>query len=257
MANEFGGAMKLCLCGGAQVNPEVVDYMQIVMYMKIFQGYGQTEGIGANIVSPVDTLDSSSVGIPFITTQCKIIADKDIPENSYHLFLRGPAIMEGYYNQPELTKKAFTSDGWLITGDIVTVKDNMFYITARSKDIFKTSFGEYITPEKVENEFIGEMIEDIFILGSAKSDYLLAIVVCSDMNYTLQDVASKIKQKGNHLISQNRISRFEVPAHFILLREPFANFDNGNLFTPSFKKKRNAITEYFNDDIEKAFKKRI
>lgn len=257
VADQFGGCIKYSLCGGAPINPDVINYLQVVLSCKIFQGYGQTEGIGANIVSPIDSVDSSSVGVPFPTTQFKLVPDPDLPPQCYNLHMRGPCITQGYYKNPEGTKAAFDKDGWLITGDVCKVRNGMFYIVGRSKDIFKTSFGEYICPETLENDFVGENIEDIFITHSPNSDYLLAIVVCTDTNISLQDIVNKIKEKGAHLVSQKKVLKYEIPAHFMLLRKLFSSYENGNFITPSMKKRRKVIEKYFEKEIEKAFKTKL
>lgn len=253
VAAEFGGNLRASLCGGAPVNPNVIRYMQAVLSFKIFQGYGQTEGLGANIVSTMDSTDCASVGVPFPSTKVKLVEDSNLPGSAMHLLMKGPAITKGYYKRNDLTEKSFDKDGWLITGDVAKYENGRFYIVGRSKDLFKTSFGEYITPEVLENEFSGGIIEDIYITYNVSSDYLLAIVVSSDESVTLQDVVNKIRERGSHLVSEKRIRRYEIPSHFVLIRKPFASYENGNFITPSMKKRRAVIENYFANKIKKGF----
>lgn len=253
VASEFGGRLRASLCGGAPVNPNVIRYMQAVLSIKIFQGYGQTEGIGANIVSTMDSADCASVGVPFPSTKIKLVDDSSLIGSAMHMLMKGPAITKGYYKRDDLTEKSFDKDGWLITGDVVKYENGRFYIVGRSKDLFKTSFGEYITPEVLENEFSGGIIEDIYITYNVSSDYLLAIVVSTDEGVTIQDVVNKIRERGSHLVSEKRIRRYEIPSHFVLIRKPFASYENGNFITPSMKKKRALIENHFAGEIKKGF----
>lgn len=255
ISSEFGGAINGSLCGGAAINPDVINFMKVVLSAKIFQGYGQTEGIGANIVSPIISKDVSSVGVPFVTTQIKLVYSDDLPPSCGHLYMRGPCIMQGYYKREDLTKKAFDKGGWLITGDICKYENGMFYVVGRSKDLFKTSFGEYITPEVIENLLSGGIVEDIYVTYSLGHDYLLAIVVCSDENVSILDVANKIKERGSHLVSEKKMARYEIPAHFVLVREPFISINDGKLITPSLKKRRREFESFFESKIKAGFAK--
>lgn len=254
ISNEFGGKIRGALCGGAAISPQIIDYLQCVLSTTIFQGYGQTEGLGANIVAPFYLNDSLSVGIPFITTQVKLEDDPELMKPYRHLLLKGPSISKGYYKRDDLTKTAYDKDGWLITGDIAKFENGKFYISGRSKDYFKTSFGEYILPETIENELTDNVIQEIFITNSVNSDYLLAMVYCSNPEFTVQDVANHIKEKANALVADKKMCRYEVPTHFVILSNPLSYYDNGNLITPSMKKKRHLIKEFFKAEIEQGFK---
>ena len=86
--------------------------------------------------------------------------------------------MPGYYKNPEKTAEA-KIDGWLHSGDIVTVAPNgAITIVDRLKNIFKLSQGEYIAPEKLENVYVqSEFIQQIWIHGDSFKDYAVAFVV--------------------------------------------------------------------------------
>lgn len=263
IASEFGGSIRTSLCGGASLNPEVLVFMQAVLCIKIFQGYGQTEGFAANIVLPFNSNKFDSVGIPFGPTEVKLqkIHGYDVSDTGIdmtkgevgQILMRGNSVTQGYFKKPEETKNAFTDDGWLITGDIGYVENGYFKIIGRIKDVFKTSFGEYIIPEKVENLLTGGIINDIFVTYSQFSDYLLAIVVCLDKSISRQEIIDCINERGKRYVSEKLMARYEIPTYFIIINEPFQELDNGNLITPSLKKRRNFIVEYFKDKISAEF----
>ena len=93
------------------------------------------------------------------------------------ILVRGPNVMLGYYKQPELTALAIDKEGWLHTGDVGRWSKKRFLkITDRKKDIFKTSSGEYIAPQALENYFRqSEYIEQIRVVGFQRP-YLTALI---------------------------------------------------------------------------------
>ena len=83
-----------------------------------------------------------SVGIPIEGIDIKVSEDGEI-------LLKGPTITIGYYNREDLTKQAFTEDGYFRTGDAGYLKDGELFLTERIKDLFKTSNGKYIAPQMI------------------------------------------------------------------------------------------------------------
>jgi long-chain acyl-CoA synthetase len=83
------------------------------------------------------------------------------------ILCKGPNVMLGYYNEPELTKEIIDEDGWLHTGDIGEIVDDKYLkITDRKKEIFKLSSGKYIAPQVIENKFKESFfIEQIMVVG--------------------------------------------------------------------------------------------
>lgn len=74
-----------------------------------------------------------------------------IAEDGEILF-KGPNLMKGYYKRPEDTAEVIDSSGWFHTGDIGEFIENRFLkITDRKKEIFKTTGGKYIAPQRIEN----------------------------------------------------------------------------------------------------------
>lgn len=95
-----------------------------------------------------------SIGTPPPTVEIKLV---DFAEAGYHaknnqgeVWVRGPAVSDEYYENPEENAKAFTSDGWFKTGDIGEWDDKgLLRIIDRTKNLVKTLNGEYIAIEKV------------------------------------------------------------------------------------------------------------
>ena len=141
--------------GGAP-NPKTQTERFVDAGIKITEGFGMSE-TGSNFGMP--THDSAvlkskagSCGLPFMTVEARIVDDdgKEVPASrTGELWLRGPCITNGYWNQPETTAKAFR-DGWFITGDVATKDaDGFYYIADRKKDMY-ISGGENVYPAEVE-----------------------------------------------------------------------------------------------------------
>jgi fatty-acyl-CoA synthase len=141
--------------GGAP-NPKAQTERFVNAGIKITEGFGMSE-TGSNFGMP--THDSAllkrkagSCGLPFMTVEAKIVDDegKELPNgHTGELWLRGPCITSGYWNQPETTAKAF-SDDWFMTGDAaVKDADGFYYIADRKKDMY-ISGGENVYPAEIE-----------------------------------------------------------------------------------------------------------
>lgn len=140
---QFGRHFKACLSGGAPLDIHVGKWFSR-LGIKVYQGYGLSE------CSPVVSMnydkrhDLASVGRALKSLSAKI--DSETGE----LMVKGPAVMKGYHNQPELTAEVITQDGWLHTGDIAEIKGGHIYITGRIKNMIVLSGGKKVFPEEVE-----------------------------------------------------------------------------------------------------------
>lgn len=141
--------------GGAP-NPRAQTERFVRAGIKITEGFGMSE-TGSNFGMPTHDIEllcqkAGSCGLPFMTVEPKIVDEQgrrvalgEVGE----LWLRGPCIASGYWNQPEATAKAFR-DGWFLTGDAAMQDaDGFFYILDRRKDMY-ISGGENVYPAEVE-----------------------------------------------------------------------------------------------------------
>ncbi|MRR21413.1 long-chain fatty acid--CoA ligase [bacterium] len=157
----LGGNVRIVGCGGASLQPRL-ERVFWAAGIKIVNMYGLTE------TSPVITINRTekgrvklgSVGLPIEGVEVKIADDGEI-------LCKGPNVMMGYYNDPELTKSAFDSEGWFRTGDIGHIdSDGFLMVTDRKKEIFKLSNGKFIAPQIIENVFKeSPIIDQIMVIG--------------------------------------------------------------------------------------------
>lgn len=141
--------------GGAP-NPKAQTERFVAAGIRITEGFGMTE-TGSNFGMPTHDhglllSKSGSCGLPFLTVEARIVDDDGnaVPCGERgELWVRGPSVTSGYWNQPEITAKAF-HDGWFMTGDAAMQdSDGYFYIVDRKKDMY-ISGGENVYPAEVE-----------------------------------------------------------------------------------------------------------
>ncbi|PYI66428.1 long-chain fatty acid--CoA ligase [Arthrobacter livingstonensis] len=159
-AKEMGVSLrscKFCISGAMNLPDHVVELWESVAGGLLVEGYGMTESSPVALGNPFHpTRRNGTIGVPFPSTLMRV-ADVDDPAVDVaqgqpgELLLKGPQVFTGYWNNPEESAKALTADGWLRTGDIVTVDpDGFTTIVDRAKELVITG-GFNVSPTEVEN----------------------------------------------------------------------------------------------------------
>ncbi len=159
------------LCVGGAAAPEAMIRDYDAKGVKLIAMYGMTEiGPLGLALPPEKRLEKiGSSGRPSLHSGMKVcdpdlnpVADGEVGE----LYIKGPVVTQGYWNKPEETKAAFTSDGWFKTGDAAKRdEEGFFYIVDRWKDMF-ISGGENVYPVEIENTLYGlEGILEAAVIG--------------------------------------------------------------------------------------------
>jgi len=145
--------MKIAIGGGAAVQRAVSERWQQVTGQPIIQGYGLTEASPFVACNLFQTDYNGTVGPPLPSTDIAILDDDDREVALGHegeICVRGPQVMQGYWQSPAETENAFTTGGWLRTGDVGLVDQRGFLrITDRKKDMILVS-GFNVYPNEVE-----------------------------------------------------------------------------------------------------------
>lgn len=172
--SAFGGNVRMIIMGGAALNPEVEAWFR-KFRLPYTVGYGMTE------CAPLLGYEHWTKFAPKSCGKCvervEVRIDSEDPQHVVgEIQARGTNIMSGYYKNPEATEAAFTSDGWLRTGDlgVIDAQGNIF-IRGRSKSMILTSNGQNIYPEEVEAAVNNQpyVIESVVVDRGAK---LVALV---------------------------------------------------------------------------------
>ncbi|TXI85726.1 MAG: long-chain-fatty-acid--CoA ligase [Cupriavidus sp.] len=146
--------LKLSMGGGSAVQPAVARRWQEVTGKLLVEGYGLSETSPVLTVNRVDTgVFRSGIGLPLPSTEISIRDDegREVAQGEAgELCARGPQVMRGYWNKPEENAKAFTRDGFFLTGDMaVQDAEGYFQIVDRKKDMVLVS-GFNVYPNEIE-----------------------------------------------------------------------------------------------------------
>ena len=149
LIKTFGGRLKFFGIGGAKTDPVVEAFMKDAGFPYAI-GYGLTETSPLVAFSSVGKTKPGYLGRQLEGIEVKI----DSPDSQTgvgELVVKGENVMKGYYNDPALTKEAFTEDGFFKTGDLCTIdKKGWIRLMGRSKNMILGASGENIYPEDIE-----------------------------------------------------------------------------------------------------------
>lgn len=147
---------KYCISGAMNLPDSVVELWESVSGGLLVEGYGMTEASPVCLGNPfAPSRRTGTIGVPFPSTLMRVV-DPDDPTREVaqgergELLIKGPQVFGGYWNNPEETTKTLLPDGWLRTGDIVTVDaDGFTTIVDRVKELIITG-GFNVAPSEVE-----------------------------------------------------------------------------------------------------------
>lgn len=143
----FGGKMRLLICGGAAINPDVLEGIRD-FGINALQGYGLTECAPIAALNPDIAPKAASIGRALPNFELKIVEANE--EGIGELCVKGGHVMLGYYHMPEATAEVI-QDGWFHTGDLGYIDSEGYaYITGRKKNVIITKNGKNVYPEEIE-----------------------------------------------------------------------------------------------------------
>jgi len=147
-------ALRLTVGGGMAVQEAISTRWQKLTGRPIIQAYGLTETSPAAVVNPLEaTSFNGSIGLPISSTEVRICDDagNDVALGELgEICIRGPQIMEGYWQKPEETGKVMLPGGWFRSGDIGRMDERGYvFIEDRKKDMILVS-GFNVYPNEIE-----------------------------------------------------------------------------------------------------------
>jgi len=170
-----GGRLRFFVSGSAPLDPKVaVGFRR--MGIGMMEGYGLTET--SPVISVCDPFGRKpgSVGRPLPHVEARIA--NPWPDGVGELLVRGPIVMQGYYNDPEATRQAISEDGWFRTGDLATLdRDGEIFLKGRAKNVIVLDSGKNVYPEELEWE-IGRIpyVEEVLVRYRESDGKIEAIV---------------------------------------------------------------------------------
>jgi long-chain acyl-CoA synthetase len=242
---------------GATVNPKVEEFVHAIG-INMVVGYGLTESlatVSCNHLGKPFTV--GGVGIPIEGIDIRISEEGEV-------LLKGPTITIGYYNRDDLTKAAFTDDGYFKTGDSGYLKDGELFLKERIKDLYKTSNGKYIAPQMIESKLLVDKYIDQIAIIADQRKFVSALIIpvyplleeyarehhipfdsheqlCAD-----PQINEMMKERIDTL--QQQLAHYEQIKRFTLLPHHFS-MERGEL-TNTLKIKRRVLNENYKKEID-------
>lgn len=235
-------ACRYAVGGAAPMPPELLRWYAR-LGLTIAEGYGMTENCAVSHATLPDAPRPGTVGKPYDGIESRI--DPATGE----VQMRAPCVMLGYYKEPELTRQAFTEDGWLRTGDKGELDaEGNLRITGRVKDLFKTSKGKYVAPAPIEDRLVMNGAVEACVVTGANLGQPLGIVMlnadAARLSVRPEGRATLEMSLAVHLTAVNdELDPHEQLDCLVVVIEPWS-VENG-FITPTFKVKRNRIEEAY------------
>jgi long-chain acyl-CoA synthetase len=148
-------ALKMTSAGGMAVQRTVAERWKRATGVPLVEGYGLSETAPVAISNRLDIEDwTGTIGVPVPSTEAAILDDEghEVPPGTIgEISIRGPQVMQRYWNRPDETAKVFTADGWFRTGDMGVMDERGYFrITDRKKDMIVVS-GFKVFPNEIED----------------------------------------------------------------------------------------------------------
>ncbi len=242
---------------GAAVSAHVEEFVHSIG-INMIVGYGLTESLATvscdHLGAPYTV---GSVGQPIEGIDIKVSEEGEI-------LLKGPTITPGYYNREDLTKAAFTEDGYFKTGDAGYLKDGELFLTERIKDLFKTSNGKYIAPQMIESKLLVDKYIDQICIVADQRKFVSALIVpvytlleeyAREHNISFEDreqlcgnpqIIEMMKERIDTL--QQQLAHYEQVKRFVLLPHHLS-MEKGEL-TNTLKIRRRVLYENYKEQID-------
>ncbi|CAF9904717.1 MAG: long-chain fatty acid-CoA ligase [Alectoria fallacina] len=271
-----GGQLRICMNGGGPIAKDTQRFISLAI-TPMLSGYGLTEttAMGA-LMDPIHWTDNALGDIP----SCVEIKLVDFSDAGYfasnippqgEVWIRGPSVFQGYFENEKETEEALTDDGWFKTGDIGEFdKNGHLRMIDRKKNLVKTLNGEYIALEKLESIYrSATVVANICVYAAGDKTKPVAIIVPAEP--ALKKLAEENGIEGNgiedlvHSKKLNSIVLKEMQAagrgggltgpeiiDGVVMSDEEWNSANG-LTTAAQKINRRALLSKYQKEIDKAY----
>lgn len=175
---RLGGRVRILFSGAAPLSRELAEFFY-AMGLPVYEGYGLTETSPVIAANCPGSVKLGTVGRVIPGVEVRLGEEKTNQDGGVgrEILVRGPNVTSGYCHLEEENREAFV-DGWFHTGDLgILDSEGFLTITGRKNNLFKTSGGKYVSPEKLEELFQGHpYISEIMVLGNARK-FVSALIV--------------------------------------------------------------------------------
>ena len=230
VAKNFGGNLRLIVCGGGYVDPDILDFMNTIGIAAV-HGYGLTEAGPVIAVNPNDKslMNSESAGHILPGLEVKILGRDD--GGIGEILIKAASVMSGYYKDPAATEEA-VKDEWLHTGDLGYLDEHgSLYVTGHKRTVIEIKPGLRVYPEELEALLnkIPYVRDSKVTVGTSEIDSRDR-AVCATVSLYREEVAARLGEAytgeqvrdllwedidgiNDQIPSYKRIKRVEIDEH--------------------------------------------
>jgi long-chain acyl-CoA synthetase len=237
--------VHLAACGAAPLPTEILLWYRS-LGLQLAEGYGMTETMITHLPKP-DAVRPGYVGRAIEGVETRVSEEGELQ-------VRSPMNMLGYYRDPQMTRDAFTPDGFFRTGDLVALDpDGQLRIIGRLKEQFKTSKGKYVAPAPIESRLMEHPSVEACCLMGAGQPSPFAIVILSDAvrESCIDPEARRAVEQSflDRMVSINaELDPFERLSMIVIADGPWT-IGNG-LMTPTLKIRRGVLEQRYQELVE-------
>jgi long-chain acyl-CoA synthetase len=254
---RLGGKLRIVISGGAALSSDISKFF-IGLGLPIYQGYGLTETSPVVCVNRREDNRPEGVGRPVVDIEVKI-------DETHELLVKGPCVMQGYWNNEKATKAIIDPDGWLHTGDKAVLEDGHVRITGRLKEIIVLSNGEKVAPTDLEMAIsLDPLFEHNMVIGEGRP-YLTLVCVLNKYNW--EELAEKLGvppiEESLHLPEVKKAIRERIDMQlngfpgYVFIKDVAMNLSpwsvEDGLLTPTLKMKRKVIERHMAKEIDSMY----
>jgi long-chain acyl-CoA synthetase len=258
----MGGRVEAAISGGAPLGVRLGHFYRGAG-VTVLEGYGLTETTAGATLNLIGAHRVGSVGKPIPGTSIKIAEDGEV-------LIRGPIVMQGYWQNEDANAEVFDADRWFKTGDLGKLDDEGFlYIVGRKKELIVTAGGKNVAPAVLEDRLRAHpLVSQCIVVGDNQP--FIAALVTIDQDALKGWVANNKKDGAsiNELINDpdliavvqtavdeanKAVSKAESIRKFTILPVDFT-IAGGHL-TAKLSVKRHVVAKEFAQEIDALFTK--
>ncbi|KIG17359.1 Long-chain-fatty-acid--CoA ligase [Enhygromyxa salina] len=223
--------------GSAPIPAELIQWYRD-LGLELLEGYGMSENFNYSHLTRPGHGRPGYIGNAYPDVDCKL-------SDAGEILVRSPGNMLGYYKEQDLSKAAFTEDGYLQTGDLGVIDEQQrLRITGRLKELFKTSKGKYVAPAPIENILNNDPnVELSLVAGSGMPLTHAVLQLSEDLLPTLDQpgVKQRITADLERLLASTnaRVEEYERLGFLVVAKQRWTIEDEQ--LTPTMKIKRATI----------------
>jgi long-chain acyl-CoA synthetase len=223
-------AVRYCGTGAAPCPGELLDFFA-GLGIHMTELYGMTENFAYSHFDRPGQHRAGWIGPAMPGVEARIAGDGELQ-------VKSPATMRGYHRDPEATAAAFTSDGFLRTGDKAELDpEGRVRIVGRTKEIFKTSKGKYVSPAEIENALLATgSLDQACVMGTG-APQPFAVARLADPAAPRDEARAPLEK----LLADVNAARppHERLSRLVIVDDPWT--PESELLTPTFKLRREQL----------------